>query len=167
MLRAIVAIDVRGAIGYQGNLCFACPEDLTFFKNTTWGGIVVVGSTTLKTFPGGLPLLGRTTWILSRSLNVSWTSERPCRVFRTLESLTEAISSTDQDVWLSGGESLYRQLLPLCAEAVITRFETRCDQADAFFPDIFALPQWKVFSEVRGLEFNGLTYSRLWLRQEL
>ena len=55
-MRAIVAVDDKWGIGKDGKLLFSVPADMKFFKEKTTGKVVVMGSKTLKSFPGGLPL---------------------------------------------------------------------------------------------------------------
>ena len=64
MIRAIVAVDKEWGIGKKNDLLFHLKEDMKFFKATTSGKTVVMGSYTLKSFPGGKPLPNRVNVVL-------------------------------------------------------------------------------------------------------
>lgn len=164
-MQAIIAIDERGGIGTQGRLCVSCPEDLRFFKKSTLGGVVICGAKTLATFPKGLPLAGRQTWVLSRTLNPMSDSDRPCKVFHNLDALLKALEGISTPVWVAGGQSVYEQLLPLCSSAVVTIFHKLCLQADAFFPDLRHEQEWVLTRQVGPMTYDKLTYSRLWFER--
>ena len=66
-MNIIVAVDENWAIGYRGDLLVRIPADHKMFRNETIGKVVVLGRKTMDTFPGGLPLAGRTNIVLTRN----------------------------------------------------------------------------------------------------
>ena len=64
-MNMIVAVDENWAIGCRGNLLVRIPADHKMFRQETLGKVVVLGRKTMDTFPGGLPLAGRTNIVLS------------------------------------------------------------------------------------------------------
>lgn len=110
---------------------FSVPSDMRFFRKTTAGGVVVMGSRTLASFPGGKPLKNRVNIVLSRTLE-----RDDCTVVRDLDGLRGELKKyPDLPVWVIGGSTVYRLLLPYCEEVLVTRIDAD-GGADAFFPDL-------------------------------
>ena len=107
---------------------------------------------TLATFPGGRPLKGRRNLVLSR--NPGFAPEG-AEVFRDLPSLLAAARS---DAFVVGGASVYAALLDKCDTAYVTKISGRFPEADCFFPDLDASPEWEVAEEGPELEEEGLTF---------
>ncbi len=63
-MRAILHADNEWGIGKSNSLMFSIPADMKFFRETTTGHVVVMGSNTLKSFPGGKPLKNRVNIVL-------------------------------------------------------------------------------------------------------
>ena len=68
MMNMIVAVDKNWSIGKDGHLLVSIPADQKLFREETMGKVVVMGRKTLESLPGGQPLYGRTTIVLSRNL---------------------------------------------------------------------------------------------------
>lgn len=131
MIALIAAIDRRRAIGYQNKLLYWLPNDLRRFKTLTTGHTIVMGRRTFESLPkGALP--NRRNIVLSTSPGL----ELPgAEVFRSLEEALAACRA-DEQVYIIGGASLYRQALPLADRLCLTEIEAEAPQADAFFPEI-------------------------------
>lgn len=131
MLALIAAIDRRRAIGYQNKLLYWLPNDMKRFKALTTGHTIVMGRRTFESLPkGALP--NRRNIVLSTSPGL----ELPgAEVFRSLEEVLAACRA-DEQVYIIGGASLYRQALPLADRLCLTEIEAEAPQADAFFPEI-------------------------------
>lgn len=130
-LSLIAAIDRRRAIGYQNKLLFWLPNDLKRFKALTTGHTILMGRKTFESLPkGALP--NRRNVVLSSSASLSLPG---AEVFHSLE---EALASchADEHVYIIGGESLYRQALPLADELCLTEIDAEAPAADAWFPPI-------------------------------
>ena len=131
LLSLIAAIDRRRAIGYQNKLLFWLPNDLKRFKALTTGHTILMGRKTFESLPkGALP--NRRNVVLSSSTSLSLPG---AEVFHSLE---EALAScqADEHVYIIGGESLYRQALPLADELCLTEIDAEAPAADAWFPSI-------------------------------
>ena len=153
---AIVATDRSWAIGYRGDLLFRLSHDLKRFKELTIGHPVILGRKTLETFPGKKPLPGRPHFILSR--DPAFQVEN-ARVFHNEETL---LAQAPPDSFLIGGESVYRLLLPHCRRVFLTKVDA-VFPADAHFPNLDEIPQWKLVHassvmEEDGFPFRYLTY---------
>ena len=120
-MNLIVAVDKNWAIGMDNKLFVSIPEDMKFFRSETTGKVVVLGRKTLDTFPGGQPLKNRTNIILTRNPNYQVKGAIICHSVE--EVLEELKKYNDEDIFVIGGESIYRQLLPYCKTAYITKID--------------------------------------------
>lgn len=161
-MNAIVSVTEDWGIGYKGELLVRNRVDMQFFKNSTMGGTVICGQNTFESFPGGA-LEGRRNIVLS--LDPSF--EAPgIEVFASINDALAALHDTDSnDVWVIGGESIYRQLLPMCNRALVTKNAVQLT-ADAYFPNLDEDPTWHVESieeggvTKAGIPFSFVTYVR-------
>ena len=143
-MKAIVAVDNNWAIGFQNDLLVKIPNDQKNFRRITTGKVVVLGRKTLEGFPNGLPLVNRINIILSRnkSFNV-----KGAAVVHDMDELKEVLSQYDtDDIYIIGGESIYKALVPYCDEAIVTKLNYSY-QADSYFPDLDKLPEWEMVEE--------------------
>ena len=117
-MNVIVAVDDNWAIGMQNKLLVSIPADMKFFRETTMGKVVVMGRKTLESFPGGQPLKKRTNIVLTRDKQYQ---VKDAIVVHTVEELLEELKKYDEkDIYVIGGETVYRQLLPYCKVAHVT-----------------------------------------------
>ena len=160
-LKAIVAVCDDWGIGVDGGMLVENREDMRHFVRSTTGHPVIMGRRTLESFPGGRPLKNRRNVVLTRDASFSREG------VETVTSLEEALAAVagEDEAWVIGGSSVYEQLLPRCAECVVTR--NHCVRAaDSYFPNLDADPAWEV-SETRegrvtpeGVAFDFVTYRR-------
>ncbi len=136
-MKAIVAVDKFWGIGKNNDLLFSIPEDMKFFRETTKDKVVVMGANTLKSFPNGNPLKNRVNIVLSRTLK-----RDDCIVVDSVEKVLEEIKKYPADqVYLIGGASVYKLLLPYCTHALVTKVDAD-GKATAFFDDLDGLKEW-------------------------
>ncbi len=114
-------------IGARNRIPWHLPADFQWFKRTTLGGILVMGRHTFESI--GRPLPGRETFVLSRSLQ----GIPGVRVVPDLHTLRSELSVDPRPVWICGGADIYRQLLPLCSELLLSLVDST-PEGDAFFP---------------------------------
>lgn len=154
-MKLIAAVDQHWGIGKNGRLLVSIPEDMKYFRGTTTGGVVVMGRRTLESFPGRRPLSGRTNIVLSN--NPAYTV-RGAAVVHSLDELSRALDAFDTDqVFVIGGETIYRLLYSQCDTAYITRIDYAYE-ADAHFPDLDADPDWQLVGESEEQTYFDLTY---------
>ena len=158
-MNVIVAVDQNWAIGKDGDQLAYLSEDLKRFKSLTTGHPVILGRKTLATFPGGRPLKGRRNLILSRNTDFA---PEGAEVFRDLASLRAAAPT---DSFVIGGASVYRQLLPWCDTAYVTKID-RAFPADCYFPDLEQDPAWERTEESAPLEQDGIIYRYVTYRRK-
>ena len=143
-MNLIAAVDENWAIGNKDDLLVRIPADHKAFRQETTGKIVVLGRKTIETFPQGLPLKNRTNIILSTNKNYQ---VKDALVVHGLEELFACLKDYDtKDVYVIGGESVYRQLLPYCDTAHITKID-HAYEADAYFPNLDKLPEWEITAD--------------------
>lgn len=161
-MNLIVAVDNNWAIGSKNQLLVRIPADHKFFRETTTGKVVVLGRKTLETFPQGIPLKNRTNIILSRDQGYH---VKGALVAHSVEELLETLKGyNQQDVYVIGGESVYRQLLPYCNVAHVTKID-REYEADSYFPNLDEMPEWRLAADSEeqtyfDLEYRFLMYER-------
>ena len=141
-MNLIAAVDVNWAIGYKNKLLVSIPDDMKFFRQTTTGKVVVMGRKTLESFPNGQPLKNRVNIVLTSDKNYN-----------------------SEDVYVIGGESIYRQLLDECDVAHITKIDYAYD-ADAYFPNLDEKEEWQITEDSDeqtyfDLEYYFLKYERI------
>lgn len=145
-INIIAAVAQNLAIGNENKLLYWLPNDLKRFKALTTGHTVLMGRKTFDSLPkGALP--NRRNIVLSRSVH-----ELPgADVFPTLEEALQSCVS-DEEVYIMGGESIYKQALPLANRLCLTEIEDTPEVADVFFPKI-NLNEWQpVWSEEHDID---------------
>ncbi len=154
-MNLIAAVDENWAIGNKDDLLVRIPADHKAFRQETTGKIVVLGRKTIETFPQGLPLKNRTNIILSTNKNYQ---VKDALVVHGLEELFACLKDYDtKDVYVIGGESVYRQLLPYCDTAHITKMD-HAYEADAYFPNLDKLPEWEITADSEEQTYFDITY---------
>ena len=151
-MELIVAVYENWGIGKDGTQPVALSADRKFFRETTRGAMVIVGRRTIADFPGQKPLPGRVNVALTRS-----NAEIPG--FTVCNSPEEAaeLAKTAERAMVIGGGSVYKQMLPMCDKAYITKVHT-CPESDTYFPNLDEDPAWKLTQVLQSGEENGIQY---------
>lgn len=130
-LSAIAAMAQNRVIGKQNTIPWHVPEDFKFFKQTTMGGILLMGRKTYESI--GRPLPGRITVVLSRSGAPSAGTPLPENLIYIRDLAELNAIAPERKVFVAGGAEIYAQLLPHCDELFLTEIAASPD-GDAFFP---------------------------------
>lgn len=155
-MNLIAAVDSNWAIGHKGKLLVKIPLDQKWFQEATKGKVIVLGRKTLETFPNGLPLPARKNVILTH--NTEFTV-KGAQVTHSVEETMALLSGyRSEDIYIVGGESIYRQFLPYCDVAHITKIDYEY-VADAFFPNLDELPEWKLVADSDEQTYFDLEYT--------
>ena len=153
-MKLIVAVDREWGIGYRGELLATVKEDLAHFRELTVGKTIVYGSSTLRTFPNGRPLKNRINLILSTNPNFK---PEGAVVLHSVEKLIAYEKAhPEEDIVVVGGASVYKQLIPYCETAYVTRFDASFEK-DAYFPNLDENPSWQCISVSETHYSNGAT----------
>ena len=162
-MNLIVAVDKNWAIGNDNKLLVSIPQDMKFFRETTMGKVVVMGRKTLESFPGGQPLKKRTNIVLTRDKNYQ---VKDSIVVNTVDELLQELKKYDEEeIYVIGGESIYRQMLPYCKVAHVTKIN-HAYEADTYFPNLDEKDEWVVtgVSDEQtyfDLEYEFVRYEKL------
>ena len=163
-MNAIAAVSPSWGIGKAGGLLFHIKADMQRFRAMTTGGTVLMGRRTLDSLPGGNPLPHRRNIVLTRDAAFH---REGVETAHSVEEALELVRGEDPEkVWVIGGGEIYAALLPYCSRCAITRvYEER--ESDAFFPNLDAMPEWRVFrSEAILLEGDTAYQFMEYIRRE-
>lgn len=154
-MNLIAAVDQNWAIGNKNELLVRIPADQKFFRETTTGKVVVMGRKTLESFPNGLPLKNRTNIVLTRDMNYQ---VKDAIIVHSMDELHEELKKyPSEDIYVIGGEQIYRQLVDECEVAHITKINFAYD-ADAYFPNLDEKPEWKITADSEEQTYFDLEY---------
>ena len=152
-MNAIVNVTSYWGIGKNGKLLVYIPTDLRRFRELTLNKTVVYGRKTLATFPNGQPLANRENIILTRDPEFRVENAIICHDMDELRSVLRDRYS--ENVFVIGGESVYKLLVPHCDKAYVT-FNYSDLKADKFFPNLNRNENWYV-SAIQPTQVEGST----------
>ena len=154
-MELIVAVYSDWGIGKDGTQPVALSADRKFFRETTRGTTVIAGRRTVADFPGQKPLPGRVNVMLSRGENAP-------EGFMLCHSPEEAAKLTEshERVMVIGGGSIYKQMLPYCDTAYITKIHVT-PESDTWFPNLDEKQDWYLSETLQSGEENGIAYEML------
>lgn len=138
MITLISAIDMADGIGdEEGKLLYNIPKDLEHFKNTTLGGVVVMGRKTWDSLKRK-PLLGRKNYVLTNDKDFNPDGAK------VLNSIDDIINlSKTYSIFIIGGGELYKQMIEHADNMIITHVHEINISATSFFPP-FSHEDWKI-----------------------
>jgi len=139
-MKVIVAVDNKWGIGRNNDLLFNIPADMAHFREHTMNKCVIMGSNTLKSFPGGRPLKNRKNIVLFPGGE----KRDDCIIVESLDELFNEISKENSDdVYVIGGAMFYHTLLPYCDTAYITKIDAD-GHGTVFFDNLDKLDNWEL-----------------------
>jgi dihydrofolate reductase len=130
---AIVAVDKNRAIGKGGTIPWHYSADLRFFKQQTLGNACVMGYHTWLSLKK--PLKDRLNIVLSRSHQVE--PQHSVVLLRDKESVLSIRDYLKCDLYIIGGEQVYRTFADQIDQWVVTEVPTEAEEADTFMPEDF------------------------------
>lgn len=155
-MKLIVAVDEGWGIGKNNDLLCHIPDDMKNFRKITTGHPVIMGRKTLESFPNGKPLKNRKNIVLS--------SGEINEDVIVCHSIDEVLNIADDETFVIGGGSIYKQLLPYCNVAYITKIHKNF-YADTFFP-IIDETDWGLLEKSDVLNNNGIDFHfEVWKRK--
>ena len=158
----IVAVDANWGIGKDGDLLHPISEDLKYFRRKTTGNVLVMGRKTLESFPNKKPLPNRVNIVLTNNKNYEAEGVVLCHGIDELPAVLKGYE--DKQIFVAGGGTIYKQLLPQCETAYVTKIY-EAYEADTHFPDLDADPEWELaekgeMQEEKGVKFSFDIYRR-------
>ena len=155
-MNLVVAVDKNWGIGYQGTQTVVIPEDRVHFREITTGGTVIVGRRTLEDFPGGKPLKNRANIVMTRNREFSVPGAETAASLEELFSKTKGVDP--EKLFVIGGDSVYKLLLPYCAFAYVTKLYAE-PEADRFIENLDQSPDWEIVESGPLKEHDGVSYA--------
>lgn len=149
----IAAVAQNNVIGKDNQLIWYLPADLKHFKNLTTGHHIIMGRKTFESI--GKPLPNRTSVIITSKKNYF---QKGCIVVNTLEDALNSVEK-DDEVFIIGGDSIYKQVLPIADKLYITEIHENFE-GDVYFPKIDE-KHWQLEKEEKQQpgEKNKLNFS--------
>ena len=163
-MNLIVATDKNWAIGHENKLLVSIPADMKFFREMTTGKVVVMGRKTLESFPGGLPLKNRINVVLTK--NKDYHVKDAVVVHSVEEALEELEKYDTKDVYVIGGDTVYRQMLPYCDTAHVTKID-HAYEADTYFPNLDEEKEWELTADSEEQTYFDLEYRFLLYKKKI
>ncbi|HXD30909.1 MAG TPA: dihydrofolate reductase [Pyrinomonadaceae bacterium] len=133
MIIGIIAVARNGAIGKEGKLPWHYSADMKFFKETTTGHACVMGHRTWLSLKKPLP--NRLNIVLSRKAELE--PHDSVVVMRDVEEVLAKAKELSCDLFVIGGEQVYRAFLPFIEKWLVTEVPLTVEDADAFAPEGF------------------------------
>lgn len=152
-LTEIAAIGKNRELGKDNQLIWHFPQDLKFFKEQTKGHTIVMGRKTFESLPGMLPK--RHHIVISKS-GAKFPEE--VEVFSSIDAFVDAYQSKEEEIFVIGGATIYKQMLNLCHRLTLTEINQSYD-ADVFFPEFDkTLYHKKILNDITE---NGVHYQHV------
>ena len=170
-MREIVNVSKQWGIGKNGDLLINIPGDMKFFRETTKDAVVIMGSTTLESFPNMAPLKNRINIVLidddnkikKESLDAAAADKAAGKKTELIyvHSIEEAIKAAEpypeENVFVIGGATIYRIMLPYCDTCLVTINDCQ-DTPDVYYPNLEASGEWEMTEEGPENEWEGIHY---------
>lgn len=152
-LTEIAAIGKNRELGKDNQLIWHFPQDLKFFKEQTKGHTIVMGRKTFESLPGMLPK--RHHIVISKS-GAKFPEE--VEVFSSIDAFVDAYQTKEEEIFVIGGATIYKQMLSLCHRLILTEINQSYD-ADVFFPEFDKkLYHKKILNDIME---NGVHYQHV------
>ena len=145
MIISILNCDEKWGIGKKNELLFHLPLDMNFFKQTTLNHTVCMGENTLLSFPKSKPLKNRTNIVLSQDPSHNYEGVINVHTFDEFLKIIKERSLND-DVYIIGGASIYRQTLPYVDKVLLTKV-LKDGEAEVFFPNLDEMDEFELIEE--------------------
>lgn len=154
-MKAIVAVDSNWGIGCNNELLQMIPEDMKFFKEKTLNKVVIMGRATFESLPGKKPLKDRVNIVLSKNEKFF---NKDIIIARSIEEILDLTANyKSEDVFVIGGESVYRQFLPYCSQAYVTKINN-VYLADKYFINLQEEKTWILSELSENKQYNNIEY---------
>ena len=156
MFSMIVAFDTNKLIGKDNKIPWYYPEDLKYFKEITWGKIVVMGSKTYESIINRLnkPLPNRHSIVITRKKE----KYPEVETYSSIECFINKYRNTNEEIFIIGGKQIYQQLIDYASKLYITHINEEYI-GDTYFPD-YNQADFKLISEKTNNKLRFAVYER-------
>lgn len=155
----IAAVSKNKVIGKKGGIPWNIKKDLNFFKEKTLNSPIIMGRATFKSI--GRPLPNRVNIVMTRSIKNTEGVTEVTSVAKAIEAAS--IDKDSSEVYVIGGENIYKEFLPIAHRMVLTEVELNIEDGDTFFPE-WSISEWQEQSrdqrEENGIKFSFVEYTR-------
>ncbi len=152
----IVAVDEKWGIGRENDMLCPISTDLKRFRAITSGHILVLGRKTLESFPNQKPLPNRIHIVLTQNRDYQAEGVTLCHSIADLPTVLKQYEG--EKVFVVGGGSVYRQMLPFCQKAYVTKIYDTFP-ADTYFPNLDEEEGWVLVEKGQMQEEKGVRFS--------
>jgi len=154
-MNMILSADLNWGIGYKNELLFHFKADMRYFKEKTINNTVIMGYNTLVSLPNSQPLVNRRNIVLAPE----GTEIGGVEIANSIEQALALVKNTPpEQVFIIGGESVYKQFLPLATKIYVTRFYA-AKTADTYFTNLDNLKDWQKVKQSEPQSENGVDFS--------
>ncbi len=165
MLSAIVALCSKNfVIGKNNDIPWHLSEDLKRFKQLTINKTIIMGRKTFESLPNVLP--NRNHIVITNSLEQSKNKDESVFITNDLQAVIKTFKDSENEAFIIGGATIYRQALPFCKKLYITFIETEFE-GDTFFPYV-DFNQYKeteksniLIDKKTGIKYRYINYTNL------
>ena len=164
MIDLVVAVDNNFGIGRNNELLMRIPDDMRVFKNITINETVIMGRKTYESIPNA-PLHDRANVVITSQVSrrKKFVKQNDNLIFCNINYIKDCLASKefldeDYGFHIIGGESIYRELLPYCQFAYVTKIYHEFENADAYFPNIDNMKEWELINTSEIKEHKGIKY---------
>ena len=168
MISIIVARDLNYAIGKNNNLIYHIKEDMKRFKELTTNHIVIMGRKTKDSLPKGY-LPNRTNIILTNNatkrqfpiLDDTINMDGYISYCSNIDTLINTYENSKEEVFVIGGDSIYKQFLPYANKIYLTEIRSSCQEADTFFKFNelnYDIDKYDTYVTNEGLKYSFIDY---------
>lgn len=128
MFSIISAVGKNKEIGKDNQLIFHIKDDMAFFREKTLEHKVVMGQNTWNSLPKKLEK--------RENIVVSYSDfDGPDYIIHDIDDFIEKNKDTDEEIFIIGGATIYREFLPYVKKMYLTEIDASCPDATVFFPD--------------------------------
>lgn len=134
-MKLIAAISIDGAIGNDNQLLWNLTEDLKNYKDLTLNNIVIIGRKTYDNLPHNA-LNDRIYIVVKHDDNLYINAPNGSEVYveYSIESAIEKAKllkgDSEKDIFIAGGETIYKQMMDYCDECFITWINNTYESAN-------------------------------------
>ena len=154
-MNLISCVDSHWGIGNKGKLLVSIPSDKKLFHELTEGKVIVGGRKTMQSLPGGTSLKGRTSIVLTSKEDYSYGDS--IVVHGMDEALSKLSEYNDNDIFIIGGAKVYKEFLPYCNRAFITKIDYMYE-ADCFLENLDKSDEWIITHDTEEQTYYNLEY---------
>ena len=155
MLSIIVAKAKNNIIGKDNSMLWKLPDDLKRFKEKTTGHTIIMGRKTFESLKEKSPLYGRKNIVLTTNKSYDAKGAVVCA---SVEEVLDAVKDyDDNDIYVIGGGEIYKEFLPYCDVAHITKIDYKYD-ADTYLENLDKNSEWHITANSEEKTYFDIVY---------